>query len=363
MQQGGKHKVAIVGKHKVAIVGSGNWGSAIARIVALNVDTPDSPFEREVRMWVFEETLTKPPYEGEKLTETINKYHENPKYLPGIKLPPSVVADPDLRSTVHNATCLVFVLPHQFLGKALGELEGAVAQSASAITLIKGLDFDDKGPVLLSFRIAERLKLPCCALMGANVASQVAQDEPAEATVGCADAAHGELYRRLFNRDSFRVSVVEDVAGVELCGALKNIVALAAGFSDGLGYRDNTKAAFIRIGLLEMRRFAKHFFSPIDDRTYLESCGIADLVTTCYAGRNRKLAEAFVTTGKSFDVLEEEMLNGQKLQGTLTAREVYAVLAQRGLLDQFPMFTLVHRIATGELPPAEITKSLAPVAE
>ncbi len=150
-----------------------------------------------------------------------------------------------------------------------------------------------------------------------------------------------------------------DVAGVELCGALKNIVGVAAGISDGLGFKDNTKAAIVRIGLMEMKRFAKAFFSPVCHTTYLESCGVADLITTCYAGRHRRIGEAFVQTkgSKTFEQLEvstacilfeydnacscafvslflnhtfvgyvyesqKEMLNGQKLQGTITALEV-----------------------------------------
>ena len=92
-----------------------------------------------------------------------------------------------------------------------------------------------------------------------------------------------------------RVSVVSDTQIVEICGALKNIVACAAGFCDGLKCGDNTKAATIRLGLKEMMKYGEHFYPGGDPATYFESCGVADLITTCYGGRNRKVSEAFVT--------------------------------------------------------------------
>merc|ERR550514_46100 len=126
----------------------------------------------------------------------------------------------------------------------------------------------------------------------------------------------------------FRVAIVEDTVGVELCGALKNIVAIGAGFCDGMGYGGNTKAAIIRIGLKEMIKFCKMFYTGISDDTFLESCGVADLITTCFGGRNRKCADAYAKAGgkKSLEEIEAELLGGQKLQGTLTAKEVNHVL-------------------------------------
>ncbi len=138
---------------------------------------------------------------------------------------------------------------------------------------------------------------------------------------------------------------------MELCGALKNIVAVGAGFVDGLGFGGNTKAAIIRIGLVEMMKFCKTFYKGVKTDTFFESCGVADLITTCYGGRNRKCAEAFVKTGKSWEVLEKELLGGQKLQGTLTAKEVYMVLKNQKLLGEFPFFHKVYLIAyEGEAP-------------
>jgi len=112
-------------------------------------------------------------------------------------------------------------------------------------------------------------------------------------------------------------------------------VACAAGFTDGLGLGDNTKAAVIRIGLKEMVRFIKTFYADgLQLSTFFESCGVADLITTCYGGRNRRVSEAFVKTGKDIAKLEEEMLNGQKLQGFQTAEEVYTMLKTSGHDDR-----------------------------
>jgi len=129
-------------------------------------------------------------------------------------------------------------------------------------------------------------------LMGANVANEVAKGDFAEATIGCTDTAIGDKWVQLFNTADFKVDAVPDVAGAELCGALKNVVALGAGFSDGLGFGGNTKAAIIRIGLKEMQKFCEKFYGDrkIQQATFLESCGVADLITTCFGGRNRKCA-------------------------------------------------------------------------
>ncbi|KAH0519536.1 Glycerol-3-phosphate dehydrogenase 1-like protein [Microtus ochrogaster] len=129
--------------------------------------------------------------------------------------------------------------------------------------------------------------------------------------------------------------VVEVVEMVVVVLLLVNIVAVGAGFCDGLRCGDNTKAAVIRLGLMEMIAFAKIFCKgQVSTATFLESCGVADLITTCYGGRNRKVAEAFARTGKTIEELEKEMLNGQKLQGPQTSAEVYRILKQKGLLDK-----------------------------
>lgn len=336
-------------KERVAIIGSGNWGSAIATVVGKNVKDKEG-FDTEVRMWVYEEDIN-----GKKLTDIINEKHENVKYLPGIPLPENVVADPDLGSAVTGATMLIFVLPHQFLSRICPQMKGKYAKGCRAVSLIKGIEFENNAPKLISQIISKEMGgMDVSVLMGANLANEVAEGQFCESTVGYAVKNSGLAFQLLFDRQEFRVNAVKDVAGVELCGALKNVVALGAGFCDGLGYGGNTKAAIIRIGLNEMKKFAKTFYRA-DDATFTESCGVADLITTCYGGRNRKCAEAFAKTGKSWQELETKMLNGQKLQGTITAKDVMSVVKAKGLQDKFPLFTTIHDIAFDGKPVKQLT--------
>lgn len=207
--------------------------------------------------------------------------------------------------------------------------------------------------------------------MGANLAGEVADEKFCETTIGCKDSNMGPLLRDIIQTSYFRVVVVDDEDTVEVCGALKvcfifffilqsflnkeclgnltntykdqmyrnltfqNVVACGAGFVDGLGLGDNTKAAVIRLGLMEMVKFVDVFYPGGKLSTFFESCGIADLITTCYGGRNRKVSEAFVRTGKSIKELEDEMLNGQKLQGPYTAEEVNYMLKNKGMEDRY----------------------------
>ena len=186
---------------------------------------------------------------------------------------------------------------------------------------------------------------------------RAASDAFCETTIGYTDDKNGELFKLAYNDPALKVGIVKDTVGVELCGALKNIVAIGAGFVDGLGYGGNTKAAIIRIGLNEMVKFTKMFYNDIQDQTFLESCGVADLITTCYGGRNRKCAEAFAAAGKSksLETIEAELLGGQKLQGTLTAKEVNHILKMKGLEHEFPFFTTVYKISYEDTPLSAIT--------
>ncbi|KAK9243052.1 NAD-dependent glycerol-3-phosphate dehydrogenase N-terminus-domain-containing protein [Lipomyces tetrasporus] len=331
--------------HKVSVIGSGNWGSAIAKIVAENTAENSEIFDTDVRMWVFEELVG-----GKKLTEIINTQHENVKYLPGIKLPSNVVAVPDLLDAVKDADLLVFNVPHQFLPRICSQLKGKVPPTVRAVSCIKGVEVSGDGITIIANYISKELGIYCGALSGANLAPEVAQEKFSETTIAYKvpdpnDTLDARVVRALFHRPYFHVNVVDDVAGVSLCGALKNIVALASGFVDGMEWGDNAKAAIIRRGLLEMTKFGREFFPECKAATFTEeSCGVADVITSCSGGRNHKLGAAMIKSNRPIFELEDELLKGQKAQGVTTAQEVHEFLERRDKLEDFPLFTAVHDI-------------------
>lgn len=353
-------------------------------------------------MWVYEEDIELPKdskfYDSsssgpQKLTALINKHRENVKYLPNITLPSNIVANPSLEDAVKDSTILIFNLPHQFIGRISKQLEGHILPFARGISCIKGVNVTESEISLFSEWIGEGLGIYCGALSGANIANEIAAEKWSETTIaydpppvdsrapsptgpspsnsqinltitpvnGHKDV-HGRerktrlrpvpadyppldhaLFKTLFYRPYFHVRMVSDVAGVSLGGALKNIVALAAGFVDGRGWGDNAKAAVMRVGLLEMVQFGKEFFGhSVHAGTFTEeSCGVADLITSCMGGRNFRCAKIAVEKGVTVDEVERTELNGQKLQGTSTAKEVYSFLKARGKELEYPLFTTV----------------------
>lgn len=353
---------------KVTVVGSGNWGSTIAKVVAENTVERPLQFQRNVNMWVYEELI-----EGEKLTEIINTKHENVKYLPGIKLPANVVAVPDLVEACADADLIIFNIPHQFLPRILSQLKGKVNPKSRAISCLKGLEVTPDGCKLLSTYITEELGIYCGALSGANLAPEVAQCKWSETTVAYTiphdfrgkgkDIDH-QILRALFHRPYFHVRVISDVAGVSIAGALKNIVAMAAGFVEGLGWGDNAKAAVMRIGLTETIQFAQMFFQNCQPSTFTnESAGVADLITTCSGGRNVRVGKYMAQHQVSAQEAEAKLLNGQSCQGMHTCKEVFDFLSNMGKIDDYPLFDVTYRIIYENFPMEKLPEHLERVED
>lgn len=392
-------------------------GTTMSKLVAENVKANPNLFDQTVQMWVYEEEVTIPKdsrhYDPsndkpQKLSEVFNRVHENVKYLPNITVPSNVVGNPDLVDSCKDSTILIFVLPHQFIPRVCDQLVGKIMPFARAICCTKGVDVSEKGIRLMSEAIGMSLSIYCGALSGANIASEIAQEKYSETTVaydpppmdsraptpkGSPTASQVDLIspskpvpsarsarlkalpneypplshenvRKLFHRPYFHVRMVSDVAGVSLGGALKNIIALAAGFVDGLGWGDNAKAAVMRVGILEMVRFGKEFFpDSVHTSTFTEeSCGVADVVTSCMGGRNFRCAKMAIERGESIFEIEQKVLNGQKLQGTSTAYEVNTFLKSQGLEQEFPLFTAVYNILEKNVRPEDIPELIEPKA-
>jgi glycerol-3-phosphate dehydrogenase (NAD+) len=383
-------------KHKVTVVGSGNWGTTVAKLVAENTKEHSDIFEEDVQMWVYEENVTIPsdsPHHAavgdkpQKLTEVINTYHENVKYLPKIPLPSNVVANPSLVDAVKDSSILIFNLPHEFIGNVCKQIKGQIAPYARGVSCIKGVTVTEDKVELICESISESLGIYCGALSGANIANEIANELWCETTIAyntppCdrqgengSNGANGEQYRdargqiskteltpvpqdypaldhavlqKLFDRPYFTVSMVSDVVGVSLAGALKNIVALACGFIEGHGWNMTAKTAVMRRGMLETIQFCQEFFpETIQEMTFWESAGWSDMIVSCTSARNWRYSKMAVERGVSLHEVERTELNGQKLQGISTTKEVMSFLKARGVQDKYPLFKAVEGIVDG----------------
>lgn len=312
----------------VCVIGAGNWGTTIAVVIA------NARENQKVTLWCYEEEIN-----GRKLTEIINTDRENPKYLPGVTLPDNIFATADQKH-VGECDIAVFVLPHQFLKSVCKDL--ALKKGAIAISLTKG--FIDDNCTLASEFIASHFGVNCSVLIGANIASEVGKKVLTESTLGC--TKNGDTLTRLFECDYFRVKQHENVKGAELCGALKNVVAVAYGVACGLECGENTKAAILRVGIGEMRAFLQH--QGLSEDVLFESCGVPDLIVTCMAGRNKKCGVQ-LAKGEPIDNL---------LQGPGTAACLYNHLKKKGANGSFKLFTSVYKICFEKADPKTILECI-----
>ncbi|MCD4657837.1 MAG: hypothetical protein K8S87_09890, partial [Planctomycetes bacterium] len=257
-------------KKKIAIIGSGNWGTTVSKLIAENLNSKTeelADYDKTVEMYVYEEILP----DKTKLSDFINKYRQNIKYLPNIILPENVHAEPDICKAVENATDIVLVTPHQFALNLLTIISKTIQHRKNDvyfINLAKGVHFDplEKKIWRVTEIAKEVLDLPednIAALSGPNVAKDIAAEMFTETVIASTSYETMRRFQAIFSKPYFVIRSSNDVAGVEFGGALKNIVAIAAGFIDGFGLGSNAKATIIRLGMEEMYKFAQMFATEV----------------------------------------------------------------------------------------------------
>ncbi|XP_037730156.1 uncharacterized protein LOC119560659 [Drosophila subpulchrella] len=340
------------GKLKVCIIGAEGWGSAIAAAVSNNVLKGD--FDSRVHIYVYDEMIR-----NSVLSEVINSRHENIKYLPGIKLPTNLIAVNDLLEAAQNADILIFSTPHEFVKSYCNILSGNLKESAFAVSMTKGLmRVRDEEIGLVSHTISERLGIPCYSMMSTHSAMKMAQGKLCEVTIGCNDDAHAKLLTTVLQTNNCRVNSVNDVDGVELCGTLTDVIALGAGFADGLRLGENARVAAVHLGIKEMMRFIKAFFPSAKMSTFYESCGVANSVASSYVDKNATFAKSLVTSGKTIEEIEAYLHKSRRVLGPKVASDVNVLLQRELMQHEFPLFTAIHLICQSEAPPDLMLEAL-----
>jgi glycerol-3-phosphate dehydrogenase (NAD(P)+) len=258
---------------RTAVIGGGSWGTALACHLARS--------GLPVSLWVREP----------EVALEINEHHRNETYLPGIDLPRELAATPDLGVAVSRAETLLVVVPSEFCRAVYRAMAPGLSADTLLVSATKGLEIE----TLQRMSEVAATELPGsrhAVLSGPSFAREVAQGQPTAVVIASERLADAERVQRALSTRSFRAYTSEDVVGVELAGALKNVIAIAAGILDGLGYGHNTVAALITRGLAEISRLALAMGGRAE--TLAGLAGLGDLVLTCTGAlsRNRSLGQA-----------------------------------------------------------------------
>jgi glycerol-3-phosphate dehydrogenase (NAD(P)+) len=315
---------------KVAVVGLGSWGTALALLLARN--------GHQVKL------LGRTESEVRTLIQT----RENARYLPGFLLPDSVQFSL-LDCSPIESEMTVIAVPSGAVNEIVSKIDGP-----HPIVVVAAKGLEPETARLMTEVVASALpKAAVGVLSGPNLAVEIARGIPTVAVSAHADRYSAYFVREAFNSPFFRVSVTSDVTGVEIAGALKNVLAIGAGISDGLGYGDNTKGAFLSRGLLEMAKLGSAMGAVSE--TFLGPAGVGDLFATAASrlSRNYRLGYA-LGMGQS---LEEAVATvGQVAEGVPTSAAVH-ILARRHQTDM-PVFAAVGGILMGHLPPNKAVSML-----
>ncbi|MEX0767118.1 MAG: NAD(P)H-dependent glycerol-3-phosphate dehydrogenase [Microthrixaceae bacterium] len=292
----------------VAVIGGGSWGTTVAHLAAHQVPTV---------LWA----------RREDLADEINQQHSNERYLPGYKLHPALRSTSDLAEAVQQADVLVMGVPSQGFRSALEQVAPFVRAWVPVVSLTKGLE---EGTRLRMTQLVNEV-LPghtAAVLTGPNLAKEILAGHAAAAVIATPDPVVADCLQRIFHMKLFRIYTNPDVIGCEIAGALKNVIAIAAGMADGLGAGDNTKSAVITRGLAELSRLGVAMGGHFE--TFAGLAGMGDLLATSMSqqSRNRFVGEQ-LGKGRSIDEIIAEM--NMVAEGVKTSRVVMELADEFGV--------------------------------
>ena len=308
---------------RVAVIGAGSWGTTVAHLAAHTAPTV---------LWA----------RRPELAEEINQHHTNDRYLPGYPLHPELWSTDDLSEAVRGADVIVMGVPSQGFRSALEDVAEHARAWVPVLSLTKGLE---QGTRLRMTQVINEVMPghPAAVLTGPNLAKEILAGDAAAAVVATQDPVVAQHLQQLFHQRLFRVYVNRDVTGCEVAGALKNVIAIAAGMADGLGAGDNTKAAVITRGLAEISRLGEAMGGQF--ATFSGLAGMGDLMATCMSrqSRNRFVGEQ-LGRGQTIDEVIDSM--NMVAEGVKTSKVVMALAEEHGC--EMPISAEVHAVCKGE---------------
>ena len=314
---------------RCAVVGAGAWGTALADLLARN--------GHEVLLWARETDVV----------ESVNARHENSRFLSGAPLAPSLAATNDVAEAVSGAALVTYAAPSHVLRRVARDTARAVAPDATLAVATKGIE-RDTFQLMTDVVAGEVAGRAVAALSGPSFAAEVAARQPTAVVAAAADPAAAALVQRAYSSSEFRVYTHDDVTGVELGGALKNVMAVASGMVEGLGLGFNSRAALITRGLAEMTRLGVALGAKA--ATFAGLAGLGDLVLTCTGALSRNRAVGFeIGKGRPLD----EVLAGKDTvaEGVLNAESAQALADREGV--EMPIVSAVYRTLFGGRPARE----------
>jgi len=291
---------------KITIAGAGSWGTALAMVLTGN--------NHDVSCWTIEQDVI----------DDVTSNRKNSKYLPDVELPKSIDFTMDLEKALDNTELIVNAVPSQVTRKVVPQVVEILNGSQPVwVTVSKGIE--NNTFLRISEVISEAGNIPInrvAALSGPSHAEEVSRKIPTAIVAASSDIETAHFVQNVFKADFFRVYSTDDIIGVELGGALKNIIALAAGICDGAGFGDNTKAALMTRGLVEINRLGVKMGAL--SKTFAGLSGMGDLIVTCMSrhSRNRYVGEQ-IGKGRSLqEVLDEMVMVAEGVKTTLSAYEL-----------------------------------------